>query len=262
MNSIEKARGLASELLKSDKSGHGMDHVDRVLKLSLKFAKDQPVDIEIVSLIALLHDVDDYKIFGQEAAKDLTNAQKILDTCGINDEKKKQIIEGIKTIGYSKRLQGIKPTTLEGKIVSDADMCDALGIIGLIRGHQYSLTHGGEFFDKNLFPNLNMSAEEYKAQSKETTINHMFEKILKLKDLMLTTPGREEAMRRHDLLVSLLYQFFEESDAPEWSKYLDDYLAKRMTMGYNKNTPTSNQKGENTTYDRRKNTESSRTIRK
>lgn len=46
-----------------------MDHIDRVLNLSLRFAKKEKANIEIVTLIALLHDVDDYKLFGMESAK-------------------------------------------------------------------------------------------------------------------------------------------------------------------------------------------------
>lgn len=165
---------MAKELLDSDKSGHGMDHSERVLNLSLKFAENQPANADVVALIALLHDVDDYKLFGDESAKNLTNAKNILASCGVDENVKNQVVDGIKTIGYSKRLQGITPTTIEAKIVSDADMCDAMGIIGMLRSYQYNISHGGQFFDRNIFPVLNMSGEEYKSKSIGTSVTHMF----------------------------------------------------------------------------------------
>ena len=73
---IEEVKYQVSELLNKDKTGHGMDHINRVLDLSMKFAEKENGNKDIVSLIALLHDVDDYKLFGMDNAKNLTNAKK------------------------------------------------------------------------------------------------------------------------------------------------------------------------------------------
>lgn len=81
---IEKVREHVCQLLGEDHSGHGMEHIDRVFHLSLKFAEWEKADKDIVSLIALLHDVDDYKLFGMEYAKHLVNARKIMDDCGVD----------------------------------------------------------------------------------------------------------------------------------------------------------------------------------
>lgn len=223
MNTIEKAQNLVKELLDSDNSGHGMDHTNRVMALSLKFAESEPANHEVVALIALLHDVDDYKLFGSENAETLANAKDILKKCDVDEDIKKQVIEAIKTIGYSKRLRGIVPSTIEAEIVSDADMCDGMGATGILRSHQYNLAHHRLFFDKNVFPILDMSAEEYKAKNDGTVVTHIFEKILRLKDLMLTEAGRTEAAKRHDFVVKFLYQFFEEENVPEWTEYLNNY---------------------------------------
>ena len=103
-------------------------------------------------------------------------------------------------------------------------MCDASGVNGFIRCYKYNVKHGGVLFDKNCFPVLNMSAEEYKKSDSYSAINHMFEKILKLKGLMLTEPGKKEATNRHNITISILYQLFDEENAPEWKTYLDEYL--------------------------------------
>ncbi len=224
MDRLKKARELSSKILESDGSGHGIDHTNRVIKLSLKFAKEESANSEIVSLIALLHDMDDYKLFGTEFAENLTNARKILDDCGFDEATKEQVTQAIKAIGYSKRLQGIYPATIEGKIVSDADMCDGMGATGILRSFQYQIAHHGAFFDRNTYPNLDMSATEYKTKSDGTSVNHIFEKILRLKDLMLTESGRKEAIKRHDFVVDFLYHFFEEENTPEWIEYLENYL--------------------------------------
>lgn len=224
MDTVEKVKALVNELLGSENSGHGMDHVNRVLGLSLKFAEDQPANIKVVSLTALLHDVDDYKLFGTENAENLTNAKTIMNECGVDDEIRSQVIGAIETIGYGKRLSGITPKTIEAKIVSDADMCDAMGVSGILRSYQYNIAHGGTFFDRNVFPMTDVSAEKYKASKAETSVTHMFDKPLRLRKMMLTEPGKREAAKRHDFIVNFLYQLFDEENAPEWTKYLDDYL--------------------------------------
>lgn len=100
---LEEIKNEVYELLSSDNSGHGIDHVERVLNLTLKFAKKENANKEISSLIALLHDVDDYKLFGIESAENLTNAKRIMEDCNIDEDTQKQVILELNNIGYSKR---------------------------------------------------------------------------------------------------------------------------------------------------------------
>ena len=223
---IEAVKKKVNELLAADQSGHGIEHIERVARLANSFAEQENADRELVALIALLHDADDYKMFGQECAENMTNTKRILAECGASDEQKEKVISAIKTIGYSKRLAGISPETLEGKIVSDADMCDAIGATGILRAHQFAISRGRVFFDKHIFPVEDVSAAEYKYKTEGTSVTHMFEKLLKIKNLMLTSPGRQEAIARHQIMVDFLYHLFEEENAPEWKEYLDKFLAK------------------------------------
>ena len=223
---IESVKNEVEKILGNDDSGHDKDHINRVLALALKFAKCENADEYITALIALLHDVDDYKLFGLENEKKLSNARNIMNICNIDSSIQNKVCEEIRNIGYSKRLNGLAPTTIEGKIVSDADMCDALGAVSILRVLKYTTKMNKPFFDKNIFPIENMTADKYKRKCADTGICHFYEKVLLLKDLMLTSSGREEAQERHNFVVKFLYQYFKEENAEEWIEYTDKFLKK------------------------------------
>ena len=222
MDNIKIIIDEVTKLLSADDSGHGMDHVNRVRRIALSISDDS-INKELVSTIALLHDVDDYKLFGIEYSNNLTNTKMILSKTTFTEEEKKIIMDSIKTIGYSKRLSGITPKIKEAMIVSDADMLDAMGAIGILRIYHYNITHKNPFFDKDSFPILDLDADTYKSQKKGTVVNHIFEKILKLKDLMLTEKGKEESLKRYNFIIDFLNEFFYEEDVTEWQEYLNSY---------------------------------------
>ncbi len=223
---IDKVKECVYLLLKENNDGHGMEHINRVLELSLKFADIEHADKDITALIALLHDVDDYKLFGIECSEKLTNAKKIMKDCAIDTKIQEQVILSLKNFGYGKRLNGCYPTKIEGKVVSDADMCDGLGVSGILRTHAYGIKHNRPFFDKNIFPIEDMTAEKYTRDCADSSVCHIFEKILKLKDLMLTDAGKKEAESRYNIVVEFLYHLFAEENATEWIEYLDNYLKR------------------------------------
>ena len=97
------------EILGNDNSGHGNDHISRVLRMSLKFSEKENSNKEVVSLIALLHDVDDYKLVGQENSKAQTNTKRILDEVGVSKEIKEHVLSELQSIGYSNLL---KPSSI------------------------------------------------------------------------------------------------------------------------------------------------------
>lgn len=226
MSNIEIINNEVLKLLINDKTGHNMNHINRVIELSKKIANKENVNLDIVISIALLHDVDDYKIFGEENSINLINANNILNKTTFNKDEKDLIINSIKTIGYSKRLEGIIPKNIEAMIVSDADMLDALGVNGILRTFEYDIKHNNDFFNPNIFPNLNINSKEYKSIKNNSSINHIFEKLLKLKDLMLTETGKKEAKKRHDFIIDFLKEYFYEENNKEWIKYLEEYISK------------------------------------
>ena len=228
---IEKVRRQVCLLMNNDDSGHGFDHAERVWKTAKKIAETEPVDTEIAELAALLHDVDDYKLVGQEQAEKLLNAKRIMKDCGVADKQAARVCDIISHMGYSKLLAGVRPETEEGRVVSDADMLDAIGVNGIIRCLSFALArcqnYGTPVFDAKIWPELNLSALEYKMPNRRSDnfINHFFEKLLRLHNLMLTAEGKRLAKDRQQSMILFLRGFFSENQVPEWNDFLDKYLA-------------------------------------
>ncbi len=206
--------------------GHGFDHVERVYHLAMQLAKKEEADQEIVMLASLLHDVDDYKFVGIENSKKLLNAKKIMQKAGVLPIQQEKVCDIILNMGYSNVLKGIRPKSKEGVIVSDADMLDAMGAVAIVRTIEYACSKNGKIFDPMVFPLSNLSALEYQNMSdgQAPAINHFFDKLLKLKGLMLTKAAQEEAQKRHDFMISFLKEFFLELNQDHWIQFLDGYL--------------------------------------
>lgn len=222
---IQKTKDFVANFLAEENSGHGFDHIERVYKNAVKLAKEEEGDLFLVSLASLLHDVDDEKIVGEECAKELRNTRKFLKEIDLFSAISDSICEIISTMSYSKSLEGIVPTTLEGKIVSDADKLDAMGAIGAIRTLVYSAVKGRPIFLPQEFPLVNISKEDYRAKNRknDTAVNHFFEKLFLLKDMMYTESGKKEAKKRHNFMIGFLNQFFEEQNCGDWIELLKKF---------------------------------------
>ena len=227
MTGIEYIKKSVSELLSSGFGGHDDKHIFRVYNLAMDFCNKIPeANRDLVAAAALLHDCDDYKLFGEESARLLTNTRRILAGSGFDDSFINKCIEIVKTIGYSKRLSRVIPDCIEGKIVSDADMADATGLIGIIRCIEYRAyrSKGGEpFFDPDYLP-TEMNAEKYKQIKNCPVVNHFFDKLFRLRDMALTKPGRQCLIKRHETLINFLKTYFDEVNAPQvWKDLLKEY---------------------------------------
>ena len=218
----ENIAKAVKKLLGTDTSGHGFDHVERVRRMASQFAVAEKADENIVDLAALLHDVDDYKLFGEDNAKNLTNAHRILDEAQIDAMTQQRVLDIISTMGYSKYLNGIRPLTIEGQIVSDADMCDAIGANGILRTYAYNVSKGGLFFDSTLTPQLLTASAAIYHDSKITHIvQHFFDKLLKITSILMTDSGKTEGQKRQAIMLDFLCELFREEGADKWQKYID-----------------------------------------
>ncbi len=227
MDGVEYIKKAVAELFGNNFGGHDDKHIFRVYETAMDFCAEIPAaDRDLVAAAALLHDCDDYKLFGEENARLLTNTRRILAGSGFDEVFIAKCLEIVKTIGYSKRLSGIVPDSIEGKIVSDADMADATGLIGVIRCIEYRAyrSNGGEpFFAPDYLPG-EIDAVKYKQIKCCPVVNHFFDKLLRLRDLALTEPGRRCLNGRHKTLVNFLQTYFDEVKAPQvWRDLLAQY---------------------------------------
>ena len=206
-NIIDKTIKYVKDFFEKDFSGHDFYHTLRVYNLAKYITKFEECDIELVYLGALLHDVDDYKLVGKEK-EPFYNAKTFLKSLGFSNKKIEQICHIISQVSF-KGKDTVVPDTIEGKIVQDADRLDAIGAIGIGRTFAYGGSHKIPMHIPNKKYKENMSAEEY-YENVGTTINHFYEKLLKLKDLMNTETAKNMAKHRHEYMQEFLKEFYDE----------------------------------------------------
>lgn len=204
---ITDAIAYIREVFREDFSGHDAAHSFRVYKTALAIAAEEGADDRLVALAALLHDVDDRKLSPETAAgKD--RAVGFLQREGVPAEEINAICAIIDQVSY-KGTDSATPSTLEGKCVQDADRLDALGAIGIARTFAYGGSHGRSLYDPEEKPRLHMDGAEY-AQRKSSSVNHFYEKLFLLKDMMNTETGRRVAEHRTALMHHFLDAFLAE----------------------------------------------------
>ena len=210
---INSAIDFVSEFFKNDSSGHDFSHTMRVYKLAKHILeielRTKLINSGVVLLSALLHDVDDYKLSSKTQEKK-ENARKFLKKNNVSDEDISKIVTAISEVSFFGK-DSVVPSTIEGKIVQDSDRLDAIGAIGIARTFAYGGKHGRPLYDPDIKPNLNMDKETYK-NSKEPTINHFYEKLLLLENMMNTDTAKKIAKERTAFMQSYLDEFFDEWD--------------------------------------------------
>jgi uncharacterized protein len=215
-NVIAEAERWVREQLERDSSGHDWWHIDRVRKMAVRLARETGADEFVCELAALLHDVPDEKLTGDEAAG-LHRVRSWLAEHGLTEDTVHRVMTIISTMSFK---GGGRPpvASLEGKVVQDADRLDALGAVGIARTFAYSGWKGQPMHDPALPPRETMTSEEYR-KGKSTAINHFHEKLLKLSVLMNTPAARRIAEERHRFMLEFLDRFEREwngSDA-DWN---------------------------------------------
>ncbi len=217
---IEKTELFVKQTLSKDSTGHDWWHIHRVRNLAKRIARHESADIFIVELATLLHDIGDYKFFQGDEEAGAAKVGEWLSSLEISPSLIDEIIEITSRVSFmhtlpdKEKVGGKKNSTIptlskELMSVTDADRLDAMGAIGIAR----AFTYGG-FFNRPIYhpalkPSKSITREEYKT-TEAPSINHFYEKLLKLKDMMYTKLGRKMAKRRHRFLNLYLKQFFKE----------------------------------------------------
>jgi uncharacterized protein len=207
---IETTMAFVKHTLKNAEGGHDWFHIERVYKNTLQIAKHENVDITVVSLAALLHDIADQKFHDGDETIGPRKASEFLLKHNVDSKIIEHITQIIENMSFKNSFD-LNPsfTSKEMEVVQDADRLDAIGAIGIARCFNYGGYKNRVLYDPDIEPNLNMTKEEYKS-AKAPTINHFYEKLLLLKDQMNTKTGRRIAEKRHAYMVGFLKQFYAE----------------------------------------------------
>lgn len=205
---IRKTVDYIKQEFSDDSSGHDWWHIYRVWKNAIAICEIEKADSFIVQLAALLHDLDDWK-FNDHNDETPHRAKAWLDSCNVEPVITESVCEIIKHISYKGAGVENKMSSLEGFIVQDADRLDAIGAIGIGRAFAYGGYKKRMLYDPNSPPQMHASFEEYKS-SKSATINHFYEKLLLLKDMMNTSTAKRIAEHRHQVMEGFLSQFMVE----------------------------------------------------
>ena len=202
-----RAEEFARRLFEGDSGGHDIYHPARVCSLACALCEEEGGDMDVVRLAALLHDVDDPKLFGGEG---LPNASRFMESEGIPEEVASEVRGIISSMSFKGTGKDV-PASLEGRIVQDADRLDAIGAIGVARAFAYGGSKGRPMHVPGEGPRSFADESEYRS-SVGTTVNHFHEKLLKLQGLMNTDSARRMAEARHRYMEGFLEEFMAEWD--------------------------------------------------
>ena len=200
------------ENFNGESTGHDWFHIRRVWKLSKSIAKQEDiVDLFVVEMGALLHDIADHKFHDGDENIGPQKAEEYLTEYDITDEQQMMIVQIVEEISFKGLRVPTKMSTKEGEIVQDADRLDAMGAIGVARTFAYGGSMGRPIYDPIVKPVCHTSFAAYKT-STAPTINHFYEKLLGLKDRLNTKTAKKEGERRHAFMEDFLKNFYQDWD--------------------------------------------------
>ncbi len=206
---IDAAREFVRIDQGEDASGHDHHHSERVWALARRMTAETPgADTLAVELAALLHDVDDWKRCPPDDAAGEGKTQAWLQETRVPAELSDKILDCIRQVSF-KSVDQPRPDSIEAQLVQDADRLDALGAMGLARLFAFGGSRGRTIHDPAEAPALGMDGEAYKAHV-GTSVNHIYEKILHLRDLLNTDAARAVGDARHRYVEDFLARLLDE----------------------------------------------------
>lgn len=193
-------------------AAHDLSHLLRVAYWTIKIAqKSYPekfsaaLEEECVAA-ALLHDLVNLPKNHPERNKaseySALKAEPILQEAGFSPEAGNRICQAILDHSYSR---GHVPSGILGKSLQDADRLEAVGAIGIMRVFATGAKMGTSFFNTQ-----DPWAKKRSLDDKLFSLDHFFTKLLLLPESMNTKAGKEEALRRVEIMNSFLQALGEE----------------------------------------------------
>lgn len=205
---LKQTSDFVRQKLEGEGTGHDWWHIYRVWQNAKAIVKEEGGNIFVIELASLLHDIADHKFHNGDESVGPKVATAFLLSLDVFQGVIDQVIQIMEEISFSK---GMLPSSLEGRIVQDADRLDAIGAIGIARAFAYGGYKEREIYNPDIPSTEYASKEEYKKNT-NPTVNHFYEKLLLLKDLMNTAKGKAMAEERHIFMENYLEQFYQEWD--------------------------------------------------
>src|ERR687884_968511 len=206
---LEQIMGTVQLLLHNQSPAHDFQHILRGYKNAEMISKqEKSVDLDVVLAAALLHDL---VVYPKGSTKTINSADESAEVAkkilheykNYPIEKIEKVADAIRTHSYSKKLG---PSTIEGKILQDADRLDAIGAIGIARTFSVSGSENRSFY--NASDPFCKSKRE--CDDKQWTLDHFQTKLLNLQNSMHTLTARELAKERTKFMKLFVEQLERE----------------------------------------------------
>jgi uncharacterized protein len=207
--SIQKTIDFVKKTLASAEAGHDWFHIERVFKTAQTINQQENGDELVVAFAALLHDIADAKFNNGDEELGPNMAASFLSSIDIATDVIDHVKLIIQNMSFKNSFDGAGFTSKEMQIVQDADRLDAIGAIGIARAFTYGGFKNRVLYDPAILPEEHLNKESYK-NTTAPTINHFYEKLLLLKDMMNTKAGRAMATERHNFILLYLEHFYKE----------------------------------------------------
>ncbi|MBE5317969.1 HD domain-containing protein [Pedobacter sp. MR2016-19] len=206
---IQKTINFVQETLANAEAGHDWFHIERVFKTAQTINQQENGDELVVAFAALLHDIADPKFNNGDEELGPNIAASFLASIAVEAEVIAHVKLIIQNMSFKNSFDGAGFTSKEMQIVQDADRLDAIGAIGIARAFTYGGFKNRVLYDPAILPEMHLNKESYK-NTTAPTINHFYEKLLLLKDMMNTEAGKTIAIERHNFMLLYLEHFYKE----------------------------------------------------
>ena len=206
---IIQTEEFVKEKLHNAEGGHDWWHIYRVWKMAQRIAKTEQVDNTVVELAALLHDIADPKFHDGDESIGPKIAREYLSGKKVNLSTIDHVVNIIQHMSFKNSLESQTFNSKEMEVVQDADKLDAIGAIGIARCFNFGGHKGNPMHDPTQKPLTDMTKEEYK-KSNGSSLNHFYEKLFLLKDMMHTKTGKSLAESRHEYMQTFVERFYAE----------------------------------------------------
>lgn len=208
-NTVNSTIDFVKQTLENAEAGHDWFHIERVYKTAININEVEKGNTLVVALAALLHDIADPKFNNGDEELGPSIAEDFLKSIAVEEDIVSHVKLIIQNMSFKNSFDEVGFTSMEMQIVQDADRLDAIGAIGIARAFTYGGFKNRVLYNPAIKPEQHLTKESYKNTS-APTINHFYEKLLLLKDMMNTEAGKAIALERHNFMLQYLEHFYKE----------------------------------------------------